>query len=122
LDEGRWPAVFLVRRLWGKDPIRVLQIPLISGPAKAASPAMILPDQAVILLVDDREDDIILITHALAKAEVHNPIFAVRSGNEAVAYLHGTGKYQNRDAYPLPDIMLLDLKMPGIDGFEVIRE
>ena len=83
---------------------------------------MVLPEQAVILLVDDREDDVILVQRALARADVQNPVFVVRDGEEALAYLDGTGKYTNRDEYPLPDIMLLDLKMPRMDGFEVLQE
>ena len=83
---------------------------------------MILPEQAVILLVEDRQDDVTLIERAFSKAGVRNPFFVVRDGEEALAYLHGTGKYFNRDEFPLPDIMLLDLKMPRMDGFEVLEE
>jgi CheY-like chemotaxis protein len=80
-----------------------------------------LPDQAVILLVEDRPDDILLVRKALAGADVHNPLVVVRDGEEAVSYLEGDGKFSNRAEYPLPDIMLLDLKLPKMDGFEVLR-
>jgi CheY-like chemotaxis protein len=83
---------------------------------------MLLPEQAVILLVDDREDDVLLVRRALSRANVPNPLFVVRDGEEAMAYLDGVGKYSNRDEYPLPDIMLLDIKMPKMDGFDVLRE
>src|SRR5258705_8683596 len=80
-----------------------------------------MPDQAVILLAEDREDDIALIRKAFARAYVLNPLQVVRDGEEAIAYLSGEGKYSNRAEYPLPDLLLLDLKMPRIDGFEVLK-
>src|SRR6478735_3725204 len=80
-----------------------------------------MPDTEVILLVEDREDDILLIRRAFGKASLNNPLQVVRSGEEAVAYLSGEGKYSNRAEYPLPVLVLLDLKMPGMDGFELLK-
>src|SRR5258705_4711509 len=80
-----------------------------------------MPDQAVILLAEDREDDIALIRKAFARAYVLNPLQVVRDGEEAIAYLSGEGKYSNRAEFPLPDLLLLDLKMPRVDGFEVLQ-
>ena len=80
-----------------------------------------MPDQALILLVDDSDDDILLIRQAFAKAGIPTPIQFVRSGEEAVEYLQGVGKYRNRDEFPLPAMVLLDLNMPGMDGFEVLE-
>ena len=80
-----------------------------------------MSDHAVILLVEDREDDVVIIRRAFSKGNILNPLFVVRDGDEAVAYLSGEGKFSNRHEYPLPDLVLLDLKMPGRDGFEVLR-
>src|SRR6266850_3873045 len=79
------------------------------------------PGDAVILLAEDREDDAILIRKAFARTGISNPIYVVHDGEEAVHYLEGSGKYSNRELYPLPDLLLLDLKMPRMDGFEVLQ-
>lgn len=78
-------------------------------------------DEAVILLVEDREDDVLLIKKAFEKGGVDNPLQVVRDGEEAMLYLAGEGRYSNRVEYPLPDLVLLDLKLPRFDGFEVLR-
>jgi len=80
-----------------------------------------MSDRAVILVADDSEEDILLIQKAFVRAHVPNPIFVVRGGAEAISYLKGEGRYSRRDEFPLPDLMLLDLKMPGEDGFDVLR-
>jgi CheY-like chemotaxis protein len=77
-------------------------------------------DTSVILVVEDREDDILLMRRAFDRASVSNPIQVVRDGEEAIAYLIGEGQYANRDEYPLPVLVLLDLKLPRKDGFEVL--
>src|SRR4051794_20062070 len=77
-------------------------------------------DQAVILLAEDNEDDLLVIHKAFQRTKLLNPVHVVRDGEEALAYLEGKDKYANRDEYPLPDLMLLDLKMPKLDGFDVI--
>jgi CheY-like chemotaxis protein len=77
-------------------------------------------DQAVILLAEDNADDILVIRKAFQRSNLLNPVHIVRDGEEAIAYLQGVGKYGSRDEYPLPDLMLLDLKMPKVGGFEVL--
>ena len=79
-----------------------------------------MADTSVILVVEDRADDILIILRSFENAGLKNPVQVVRSGEEAVAYLQGEGKFSNRAEYPLPVLVLLDLKLPGMDGFEVI--
>jgi len=78
-------------------------------------------NQPVILIVEDREDDILLIQKAFQRAKIATARQIVRDGGEAIAYLSGAGKYSQRDQYPLPWLVLLDLKMPRVDGFEVLK-
>jgi len=74
----------------------------------------------VILLAEDDDNDVFFMRRALQKAQVKFPLQVVTNGQEAVDYLSGEGKYNDRGAYPLPSIILLDLKMPFLDGFEVL--
>jgi CheY-like chemotaxis protein len=80
-----------------------------------------MPHQGLILIADDREDDVLLMRRSLERAHVSNPLQIVRNGEEAISYLKGEAKFANRDEYPLPALLLLDLKMPRTDGFEVLR-
>lgn len=79
------------------------------------------PESAVILLVEDREDDVLLIRKAFARAGLRNPLYVVNDGEQAIAYLMGEAPFTNRSEYPLPDLILLDLKMPRLDGFETLN-
>lgn len=79
-----------------------------------------MPDHSVILLAEDDEDYVLLIQHAFAKSHVPNPLHVVSTGKEALAYFKGEGKYANRVEYPLPELLLLDLKLPQFNGFEIL--
>ena len=78
-------------------------------------------DRAVILLAEDEEDYVLLIRHAFEKGNILNPLYVVHNGQEVIQYLKGDGKYSDRDEFPLPDLLLLDLKMPRVNGFEVLK-
>lgn len=80
-----------------------------------------MSDRAVFLLVEDNESDVILIQRAFVTAKILNPLFIVNSAEDAMAYLAGAGRYNNRDEFPLPGLILLDLKLPGLDGFDFLR-
>lgn len=74
-----------------------------------------------ILLVEDNPDDEKLSVRALKKNNVMNPLVVVRDGAEALDYLFATGVHASRDPGALPGVILLDLKLPKVDGLEVLR-
>ena len=73
-----------------------------------------------VLLAEDSDDDILLFKRAYNSAGVHSPLHIVRNGEEAIKYLKGAGKFVNRTLYPVPRLLVVDLKMPRKNGFEVI--
>ena len=75
----------------------------------------------IILLVEDNASDEKLTLLAFKKCGVSNDVFVVRDGVAALEYLFGTGKHAGRDASVLPSVVLLDLKLPKVDGLEVLR-
>jgi two-component system response regulator len=74
-----------------------------------------------ILLVEDNPNDVELALHALKKNNLSNQVHVVRDGVEALDFIFGTGPYAGRDLGAVPRVILLDLKLPRVDGLEVLR-
>jgi len=77
-------------------------------------------DHVPILFAEDDKNDIFLMRRAFDNAGFLNPLFVVHNGQQAIHYLEGKGDYTPREKYPLPGLLLLDLKMPLMDGFDVL--
>jgi two-component system response regulator len=78
-------------------------------------------DNKTLLLVEDNPDDELLIKRALGKHNILNEIVVAHDGVEALDYLFGEGKFEGRDTSNMPQVVLLDLKLPRMDGLEVLR-
>jgi CheY-like chemotaxis protein len=74
-----------------------------------------------VLLVEDDLNDIFLVKRAFKMARIQNPLQVVTDGQEAINYLQGADKYADRDTFPLPKLMVMDIKMPRRNGFEVLE-
>ena len=74
-----------------------------------------------ILLAEDNADHVLLIKRSFIHARILNPVQVARDGLEAIAYLNGEGEFADRAEHPFPALLLLDLKMPNKDGFEVME-
>lgn len=77
--------------------------------------------KAMILLVEDNPDDEVLTLHALKKNKIGNRVHVARDGAEALDFLFCQNQYADRDLYELPQLILLDIKLPKVDGLEVLR-
>ena len=85
-----------------------------------ARDATALRERTTILLADDNEDDIELIRGAFKQADVPYQLRVVQDGQKVIQYLRGEASYANRDDYPMPFLLLLDLKMPFKSGYDVL--
>jgi CheY-like chemotaxis protein len=75
-----------------------------------------------ILLAEDSPDDELFLKKVLERCGIENPVCGVvRDGREAIAYIEGVGRFSDRSQYPVPEILFLDLKMPGADGYVVLE-
>lgn len=79
------------------------------------------PDGNTILLVEDDPNDILLVQRAFRRSQVSSSLQIAQDGDQAVEYLLGQGIYQDRQTYPLPFLIILDLKLPRRSGFEVLQ-
>jgi CheY-like chemotaxis protein len=77
-------------------------------------------DVKTVLLVEDNPDDVFLMQRAFKKARITARLMVVTDGKQAVSYLEGTGEHDNRQLYPLPELVFLDLKLPFLHGFVVL--
>ena len=74
-----------------------------------------------ILLVEDEENDVFFLQQAMQRAGLRNPLQVARHGREALEYFQGAGKFSNRQDFPLPSLVLLDLKLPYVMGLDVLK-
>jgi len=77
--------------------------------------------QFTVLLVEDDLNDIFLVKRAFRTARIPNPLQVVTDGEEAISYLRGEGKYADRETFPLPRLIVMDIKMPRRSGFDVLE-
>ena len=82
---------------------------------------MIETPPGTILLVEDEASDAALLRMGFEKAKVLNPIVHLSNGDDALLYLEGRGRYADRTTFPLPVLILLDLKLPGMTGFQLLQ-
>jgi len=81
---------------------------------------MVARSEPVILVAEDNDNDVVMLRRAFDQLGISAPLQFVSNGEEAIAYLEGTGKFSSRQENPLPDIILMDLKMPRKSGLEVL--
>jgi two-component system response regulator len=89
--------------------------------SKSATKPLHASELAEILMVEDSDNDLLLVTQALKKANITNRVFAVRDGAAALDFLFCTGEFAYRSINDQPQVILLDINLPKIDGLEVLR-
>src|SRR5262249_46916312 len=95
---------------------------LSQTPRRGSGGAHALPSQPVtVLLIDDDPNDTTLLQAAIRHAALSFSILNVQDGDEAIAYLSGAGPYSDRSRYPVPSLILLDLKLPRQTGHEILK-
>ena len=80
-----------------------------------------MPNRKAILVADDSAEDAFILKRAFERAGMTAPIHFVKDGQELIDYLTGTAGFADRQSHPMPRVVLLDLKMPRLDGFDVLR-
>jgi CheY-like chemotaxis protein len=83
--------------------------------------ALINRPPAVVLIAEDDPNDVLLMKRAFAKAAIPATLFFVSNGQEAISYLEGQKPFDNRTYFPFPNILLVDVNMPGVGGLEVLE-
>jgi CheY-like chemotaxis protein len=80
-----------------------------------------MDEQFPILIAEDDENDALILERALRKGGFKNPFHFCRDGEDVISYLRGQGHYQNRRIFPFPRILITDLKMPKLNGLEILK-
>jgi len=79
-----------------------------------------MSDKPIFLLIEDSENDSVLVQRAFLKGNILNPLITLRTAEDGMAYLLGLRGYKDREQFPIPALILLDLKLPGLDGFDFL--
>jgi CheY-like chemotaxis protein len=80
-----------------------------------------IPSSDFILLVEDNADDVFFVKRAIKQAGIRSPLHVVSDGRQAIDYLQGAGTFSDRQNFPLPTVILLDIKLPEVSGLDVLR-